>query len=66
MPITVIESEWRETPMVCPDCGCVMYSDGKSLPVCGDNACLHHAKLRDVLEWLITDHSKPVDDGIPF
>lgn len=56
MPITIIESDWRETPMTCSECEYTMYSDGKSLPVCGNENCLHQATLHDVLEWLITEH----------
>jgi len=61
MPITVIESEWRETPMRCKRCGGKMYSDGWQLPECPND--LEVAELSDILEWLITDHSDTSDNA---
>ncbi len=42
MTIIEIESDWRETGIICPLCGCMTYSDGKHRPQCGNNDCLEY------------------------
>lgn len=63
MGIIVIESEWRETPIACPRCAGIMYSDGKHLPTCANPDCLIQLTLVDVLEWLITEHDEDGNNG---
>jgi hypothetical protein len=58
MPIVIIESAWRETLIRCK-CLSMMYSDGRSLPVCPD--CLSQMTLHDLLQWLITDHAADLE-----
>ena len=48
MPIFEIESDWRETPLTCPQCGpeYVMYSDGVQKPQCPE--CLYVATSAEI------------------
>ena len=51
--IVEIESEWCETGIDCPDCGCMTYSDGKHRPQC--NHCLEYVSYEYIWQWLITE-----------
>ena len=42
----------RGTPIICPKCGDMMYSDG-NLPICIN--CKHTMSLSDLMEWIISD-----------
>jgi hypothetical protein len=61
MSIIVIDSEWCETPMECPQCGdgFTMYSDGLHPPCCPE--CGYQSTAEEVYRWLITSESR----GIP-
>ena len=56
MPIIEIESEWRETGIVCPFCDgeWMTYSNGQRRPQCGNDDCLRVMPDEYIWEWLIT------------
>lgn len=56
MSITVIESEWRETGIMCPaGCGWMTFSDGKHRPCCGNEQCLTEVTDEQIYQYLITE-----------
>jgi hypothetical protein len=54
--ILEIESDWRETGIICPYCEgeWMTYSNGKSRPQCGNDDCLRHLTDEYIFTWLIT------------
>ncbi len=52
MPIFEIESDWRETPIICDLCKQPMYSDGHHRPQCA--GCLHTATDEQIYTALIS------------
>jgi hypothetical protein len=54
--ITVIESSYRETGIICPKClgKWMTYSDGESAPQCSNPLCLFVLPAEYVYKWLIT------------
>lgn len=56
MAITVIDSAWCETGIVCPFCNdnWMTYSDGKSRPQCANPQCLKAVPDDTIWQWLIT------------
>lgn len=57
MSIIEVESDWRETGILCsvPGCGWMTYSDGKHRPTCGNPKCLAHPTDEQIYEYLITE-----------
>ncbi len=62
MSIDEIESDWRETGIMCavPDCGWMTYSDGKHRPTCGNPKCLAQVADEQIWEYIITER---MDNG---
>ncbi len=56
MPVFEIESDWRETPIICDLCKQPMYSDGRHRPQCA--ACLHLATDEQIYTALISPTSQ--------
>jgi hypothetical protein len=54
MTIIEIESDWRETGIICPHCGWMTYSNGKDRPQCGNDNCLKYLTDEYIWTWLIT------------